>query len=196
MSNPSAVDLEWKEKDKLISRLLDEADEDAYEHDFEEEQQQEVKKPLTPTAPKAGAPRGGRTIVEKKIALEEIIQEVNREEDALVKHALMDASEEVKKSIEKVKPLEVNPEESSSDSDSNESDIEENLSDLDISLQIACYRGKENDVETLIKKGASIKKKDKHGWTPLHWVASQGFAKLVDLLCLSIHDEREKKKYV
>lgn len=49
----------------------------------------------------------------------------------------------------------------------------------DNALMIACYKGNEQAVLKLLKKGAKV---DKNGWTPLHYAAANGNNKIVKML--------------
>ncbi len=49
----------------------------------------------------------------------------------------------------------------------------------DNALMIACYKGNEQAVLKLLKKGAKV---DKNGWTPLHYAAANGNNNIVKML--------------
>ena len=65
------------------------------------------------------------------------------------------------------------------DEDSEREDID---TELDSKLILACARPNYDSVITALRNGAYISCRDRHGWTPLHWVASKGATDLVELL--------------
>jgi ankyrin repeat protein len=65
------------------------------------------------------------------------------------------------------------------DEDSEREDID---IELDSKLILACARPNYDSVITALRNGAYISCRDRHGWTPLHWVASKGATDLVELL--------------
>lgn len=51
----------------------------------------------------------------------------------------------------------------------------------DNALMIACYKGNEEAVSKLLKKGAAV---NKDGWTPLHYAAANGNNEIVKMLLM------------
>ena len=72
----------------------------------------------------------------------------------------------------------------SSDSSSSEESSPE-LSDVDVQLQICCFRGDSGGVEKILSKGSgngALSRRDQHGWTPLHWCASKGHSETMRMI--------------
>ncbi|KAG7393624.1 hypothetical protein PHYPSEUDO_007461 [Phytophthora pseudosyringae] len=64
----------------------------------------------------------------------------------------------------------------------NKIDIDANGSDGRNALHWACTLHRTSICHVLLKKGASISKKDRDGWTPLHWASRVGNLDIVRLL--------------
>ncbi|KAE9051026.1 hypothetical protein PR003_g26210 [Phytophthora rubi] len=64
----------------------------------------------------------------------------------------------------------------------NKIDIDANGSDGRNALHWACTLHRTSICHVLLKKGASISKKDRDGWTPLHWASRVGNLDIVHLL--------------
>ncbi|KAI9995591.1 hypothetical protein PInf_012656 [Phytophthora infestans] len=64
----------------------------------------------------------------------------------------------------------------------NKIDIDANGSDGRNALHWACTLHRASICHVLLKKGASISKKDRDGWTPLHWASRVGNLDIVRLL--------------
>ncbi len=66
-----------------------------------------------------------------------------------------------------------------SDDDGNEYEGDDQLS---VALRIACWHGDTSKVSSLLDKGANPRKKDRHGWTSLHFACKSGASDCVELL--------------
>ena len=69
-----------------------------------------------------------------------------------------------------------------SDEGDEDSEREDGDKDLDNKLILACARPNYDSFISTLKHGAYLFCRDRHGWTPLHWVASKGATDLVELL--------------
>eukprot|EP01036_Dinobryon_divergens_P035002 gene35002-45307_t len=70
----------------------------------------------------------------------------------------------------------------SDDEGDEDSEREDGDKDLDNRLILACARPNYDAVISALKHGAYLFCRDRHGWTPLHWVASKGATDLIELL--------------
>eukprot|EP01035_Chromulina_nebulosa_P037858 gene37858-51111_t len=69
-----------------------------------------------------------------------------------------------------------------SDDGDEDSERDDGDKDLDNRLILACARPNYDAVISALKHGAYLFCRDRHGWTPLHWVASKGATDLIELL--------------
>jgi ankyrin repeat protein len=69
-----------------------------------------------------------------------------------------------------------------SDDGDEDSERDDGDKDLDSRLILACARPNYDAVISALKHGAYLFCRDRHGWTPLHWVASKGATDLIELL--------------
>lgn len=70
----------------------------------------------------------------------------------------------------------------SDDDDDDDDDRENSDPALDRELFVATFRGNARKVDKLLNTGARYQAKDMHGWTALHWAASEGHDDIMELL--------------
>jgi ankyrin repeat protein len=84
--------------------------------------------------------------------------------------------------IEEEKGDDGEEEEDSNEGEDDEGEDDESDPDLNQALLFAVWNDKVENVRNLLKKGAYYFSRDRHGWTPLHWAASKGHDRVLEVL--------------
>jgi len=163
-----------------VATLLDDASDD-YGDDFEGDQQP--------------SHTSGASIL--AAAALKVDKEEKTEGAAQLKHA----AKALDKSIRPADPLASAAEEyaaeqggGGADSDDDEDADKETVA-RSVSLQVACFRSDLRNVELALDKGASLRHKDRHGWTCIHWAASSNAHAILKLLLKRASGEMTSRQF-
>lgn len=79
------------------------------------------------------------------------------------------------------------------DDDDNDDQLEHHNYPQGREFMFACYHGNLDEIERHAEKGASLRYKDRHGWTVLHWIASKGLKNALQVIIREFDNNQVSK---